>query len=325
MTRRLPCSIAALAALLTLAACGGDDSGSDTTVAAATTAAPATTAAAATTAAEATTTAAPATTAATPTTAAAATSAPATAAPTTTEPESALLRVLVTNDDGVAAPGLDALVQALQSLEVDVTVVAPAEQQSGQGGNVTDGPLTVTDATTASGFPAKAVAGFPADTVIWAIDQHGIDFVPDLVIAGANEGQNLGPVVDFSGTVGAARAAATRNIPAIAVSAGFGEPVDYQAATDAVVAYLTEHIGEIAGHPEGAPVDEVISINTPTCAMGTDIRGTVEVPLATDLQGFDYGAPVDCTGTTDAPADDVQAFFNGFVAISPTPVQPATG
>jgi 5'-nucleotidase len=319
MNRRLPLSIAATAALITLAAsCGGDDGGSGTTAAPTTTAATATTEPTSTTRAD-----APTTTAAT-STSGAATSAPTTAAVTTTiEPETEQLRVLVTNDDGVGAPGIDALVEALQTLELDITVVAPATEQSGQGGNFTDGPLTVTDATTASGFPAKAVEGFPADTVIWAIDQQGIDFVPDLVISGANDGQNLGPVVDLSGTVGAARAAAARNIPAIAVSAGLGDPADFQAATDAVLAYLTEHIGEIASHVDGTPVPDVITINTPTCTPGTEIRGTVEVPLATDLQGYDYGAPVNCAGTLDNPADDVQAFFNGYVAISPTPLQPA--
>ena len=231
--------------------------------------------------------------------------------------------MLVTNDDGVSSAGIDAVVAALQTLEVEVTVVAPATQQSGQGGNVTDGPLNAFDTTTVGGYPAKAVEGFPADSVVWAIDQGGIDFVPDLVVAGANEGQNLGPVIDISGTVGAARAAANRNIPAIAVSAGFGEPVDYDAATTALLAYLTEHIADIAGHPVGTPVAEVVSINTPTCIPGTTIRGTVDVPLGTDLQGYDYGAPVDCSSTAAAPADDVQAFFNGFVAVSPTPLQPA--
>jgi 5'-nucleotidase len=318
MNRRLPLSIAATAALIALAACGGDDGGSDTTAAPTTTAATATTESTPTTAVD-----APSTTAATSTTGAATSAPTSAAATTTTEPETEQLRVLVTNDDGVDAAGIDALVEALQTLELDITVVAPATEQSGQGGNVTGGPLTVTDTTTASGFPAKAVVGFPADSVIWAIDQQGIDFIPDLVISGANDGQNLGPVVDISGTIGAARAAATRNIPAIAVSAGLGEPADFQAATDAVLAYLTEHIGEIAAHVDGTPVADVISINTPTCTPGTAIRGTVEVPLATDLQGYDYGAPVDCAGTLDNPADDVQAFFNGYVAISPTPLQPA--
>ena len=78
---------------------------------------------------------------------------------TTTLP--ATLHILVTNDDGVGAPGIDAVVQALSALPAtEVTVVAPATNQSGTGGQTTPGPLTVTDATTASGYPAKAVAGF---------------------------------------------------------------------------------------------------------------------------------------------------------------------
>ncbi len=179
---------------------------------------------------------------------------------------------------------------------------------------------------TASGFPAKAVTGFPADTVIWAIDQHGIDFIPDLVISGANDGQNLGPVVDLSGTVGAARAAATRNIPAIAVSAGLGEPADFAAATDAFVGYLTApHRRDrrpCGGHTGGRRHQR--STHRRACT-GTAIRGTVEVPLATDLQGYDYGAPVDCNGTLDNPVDDVQAYFNGYAAISAdaAPARPA--
>jgi len=233
------------------------------------------------------------------------------------------IRVLVTNDDGVSAEGIDSIVQALLEYpDVEVTVVAPATEQSGQGGNTTAGPLTVNDATTASGYPAKAVVGFPADTVIWALDQGGLTFVPDLVVSGANKGQNLGPVVDASGTVGAARAAAVRNIPAIAVSAGFGEVVDFEAATAALIAYLDENLAGIVAHEEGAPVAEVVSINSPTCGQG-EIRGTVVVPLGTDLQGFDYGIAVDCSSTVENPADDVQAFFNGFIAISPTPLRSA--
>ena len=247
-------------------------------------------------------------------------------APSTTEvPEP--FQVLVTNDDGFDAPGIDAVVQALQAFEgapIEITVVAPATPQSGQGGNETGGPLTATDATTASGFPAKAVAGFPADAMIWALDQGGIDFVPDLVISGSNSGQNLGPVVDASGTVGAARAAARRNVPAIAVSAGLADNIDFQPSIDALLVYLDENLDTILSHEPGAPVDTVISINAPTCAVGV-VRGAVNVPLAVDLQGYDYAGPVDCTSTLENPADDVQAFFNGFVAVSPTPLAPAGG
>ncbi|HMF04563.1 MAG TPA: 5'/3'-nucleotidase SurE, partial [Acidimicrobiia bacterium] len=81
----------------------------------------------------------------------------------------ATLQVLVTNDDGIAAPGIDALVQGLRKIKgVKVTVVAPAENKSGSSDTTTPGPLTTTQATTTSGYPAIAVNGYPADTVNFA-------------------------------------------------------------------------------------------------------------------------------------------------------------
>src|SRR6478736_2648135 len=124
----------------------------------------------------------------------------------TTTPTAAAepLRILVGNDDGYSAEGIDTLVTALLTLDdVDVTVVAPLTQQSGQGGKTTpDTELAVTDVKTKGGFPAKAVDGYPADAINVAFDELGLE--PDLVITGINEGQNLGPLVDVSGTVGAA-------------------------------------------------------------------------------------------------------------------------
>lgn len=296
---------------LVLAACGGDDDSSDTS-------APAT---------EAPTTEAPATPAPA-TEPAAAEASTTTAAPTTTEAPAEPLRVLVTNDDGVGAAGIDALVQGLLTIEgLEVTVVAPLENQSGSGGSTTEGPLTATQTTTASGYPATAVAGFPADTIVWALDQGGIAFVPDLVVSGINEGQNIGPLVDVSGTVGAARAAALRGIPAIAASQGIVEGTiepDYGSGVEAVLAWLEEHLDDIAAHDPGDPVDSVVGINIPTCLAGTEIRGTQEVPVATAIpEGVNILADVNCASTVTDPPDDVLAFINGFIAISPVPLTPA--
>src|SRR4051794_1622826 len=142
------------------------------------------------------------------------------------------LQILVTNDDGYGAKGIDAVVQALQALpDTEVTVVAPLANQSGVGGKTTPGPLTATDVQTLSGHPAKAVDGTPADAIIWAIDQHGIDFTPDLVVSGLNFGQNVGSAVDISGTVGAARAAAARGIPALAASQSLPDPAAFPVGT----------------------------------------------------------------------------------------------
>ena len=154
------------------------------------------------------------------------------------------LTILVTNDDGVSAPGINATVQALTALpHTKVTVVAPAANQSGTGAKVTGGTLTVSDATTASGYPAKAVAGYPADTIIWAIDDHGVSQRPDLVVSGINFGENIGPLASLSGTVGAAQTALARGIPALAVSQGVdnGQQPNFSQGAKYLVAWVQAH------------------------------------------------------------------------------------
>ena len=224
------------------------------------------------------------------------------------------LKILVTNDDGVGAAGIDAVVEGLRKLpDTQVTVVAPATNQSNTGGKATAGPLTVTDATTASGYPAKAVDGYPADTVRWAIDDHGIDFTPDVVISGINFGQNLGPITDQSGTVGAARAAAARHIPALASSQGLGDPADFPAGVVAVVAWLQANREALAsGQAKAAGL--IDNLNIPTCTTGV-VRPQVTVPVALDAGGRDYNK-VDCTSTAMNPPDDIDAFTEGFVTLS---------
>lgn len=233
--------------------------------------------------------------------------------PSTAAPEP--FKILVTNDDGVGAEGIDALVNALIALDdVKVTVVAPAENQSGSGGKTTDGTLEVRDATTKSGYPAKAVVGFPADSIVWALDRGGIDFVPDLVVSGINEGQNYSfEIAPISGTVGAARAAAMRNVPSVAVSQGLGEPPDYPSSVAAVVAWIEENRADLEVRMPGDPTPYFVSINVPTCAPGTTLRGVVEVPMGS-LDGSDYNAS-DCTSTV-TPDSDVTGFQNGYGVVT---------
>ena len=159
----------------------------------------------------------------------------------TTTTAAEVLTILVSNDDGYGAPGIDAVVRALDALpDTEVVVVAPAENQSGSGSNTTEGELEVTQVETASGFPVTAVAGFPADAVNWALD-GGLEVTPDLVVSGINSGQNLGAVGDqLSGTVGAARAAAAAGIPAVATSTALNDAVDYDVAAEYVVEWVEE-------------------------------------------------------------------------------------
>ena len=246
------------------------------------------------------------------------TGAPVTEAPTTTAAPDPL-HILVTNDDGIGADGIDVIVQALRQLDnVEVTVVAPLENQSGSGGKTSTGALTVTDANTKSGYAAKAVAGFPADSIVWALEQGGIDFVPDLVVSGINNGQNYSlEIVSLSGTVGAARAAAQRNIPSIAVSQGLADSPDYPTAANAAVKWIEDHRDELIARADGTPVTEFASINAPTCAEGLKIRGVIEVPIES-MGTSDYNAN-DCASTVE-PTGDVSGFQNGYVTITKLPI-----
>ncbi len=240
---------------------------------------------------------------------------------TTATPEGAAadgdaLQIVVTNDDGVGAAGIDALVTALTAVEgVEVTVVAPAAQQSGTGGNATEGPLTSSPAQTAGGYEATAVEGFPADSIRVAFEDMGL--TPDLVVSGINEGQNLGPLVDVSGTVGAARAALRLGVPALAVSQGLGGTLDYASAADLVVTWLDENREAIVAGE--LPTDTVVNLNVPTCTTG-ELRGSVDVASAT---AGDPLAASDCASTGEGFTDDVTAFANGFATFTDVAVEPA--
>ena len=135
------------------------------------------------------------------------------------------LEVLVSNDDGFDAAGIDAVVEALRVLPgVHVTVSAPATNQSGAGSKFTNGSVTETDVTTASGYPAWSVAGFPVDAVRYALRTRHLN--PDLVVSGSNFGQNIGVAVPLSGTVGAGargraeRHSRARDLPGARFAAG---------------------------------------------------------------------------------------------------------
>ena len=231
---------------------------------------------------------------------------------------STTLTILVTNDDGVTAPGINATVQALSALpHTKVTVVAPLTNQSGTGATVTGGTLTVTDATTASGYPAKAVAGYPADTIIWAVDDHGIAPRPDLVVSGINFGENIGPLASLSGTVGAAQTALARGIPALAVSQGVdnGQSPNFSQGAKYLVAWVQAHRKALLAAKKGTASGVNDNLNVPTCATG-HIRGPVNVKLGTTLTGYSVGT-VNCASTVMKPTTDVQAFVDGFASLTP--------
>jgi len=125
------------------------------------------------------------------------------------------MRILLTNDDGVHAPGLALLESIARQLSDDVWVCAPAIEQSGTGHSLT---LHLPVRLQEHGEKRFAVAGTPTDALNLALRKLFTDRKPDLVISGINHGENLGDDVTYSGTISAAMEAALAGIPAIALS-----------------------------------------------------------------------------------------------------------
>jgi 5'-nucleotidase len=163
------------------------------------------------------------------------------------------LKILVTNDDGIHAPGLTALADALKHLG-PVAVVAPDRERSAIGHALTlHHPLRAVKV----GDNMYAVDGTPTDCVNLGIHSL-LDFKPDIVISGINRGGNLGDDVTYSGTVSAAMEATLMGIPAFSVSlVTSGEGENYPAAA-AFSAHLARKVCS-----EGLPNDTFLNVNVP--------------------------------------------------------------
>lgn len=225
------------------------------------------------------------------------------------------LEVLVSNDDGILAGGIDAIVEALTAVPgINVTVVAPAVNQSGTGDSTTPGGATGAPGATASGFAGTAVDGTPGDSVLYALND--LQLAPDLLISGINEGQNMGPVTPFSGTVGAAKWGSRGWVPAIATSQGVvdGE-ADFDAGVDATLELLEQfRLGEILNE-----IGTIVNVNAPTCVAGA-VQGTVNTILAPSLSGRDYfGTDCESAALPGDIVDDIDALNNGYVGVTEIP------
>ncbi|WP_417518854.1 5'/3'-nucleotidase SurE [Marinobacter sp.] len=127
-------------------------------------------------------------------------------------------RILITNDDGINAPGLARLEKIARNLAEEVWIVAPEHDRSGAGQSISiHHPLRVYE----TGDKRYAVSGTPADCVLYSLAQWFGEAPPDLVLSGVNCGANISDSVQYSGTVGAVLSAQHMNIPAIALSQAF--------------------------------------------------------------------------------------------------------
>jgi 5'-nucleotidase len=175
------------------------------------------------------------------------------------------MRVLLTNDDGIYAKGIEALYQALIKHH-EVTVVAPETEQSAVGHAITFlDPLKVKPVRRNGNEFGYALDGTPADCVKLGFREL-VQPPPEVVVSGINMGANVGHNVLYSGTVSAATEGALLGLPAVAVSMDSFEIVDYSAATETVLKVLEQ----IQTH--GLPRGVSLNINVPAVPPA-DVRG----------------------------------------------------
>ena len=233
---------------------------------------------------------------------------------------------LLTNDDGIFAPGLAAMERMLRGFS-DVAVVAPSTEQSGVGHAITFlTPLTAKEVFEGSRSRGWAVDGSPADAVKLGIAEF-CPRRPDLVVSGINSGLNAGINVLYSGTVAAAIEGAFFGITSIAVSLEWDEHADYDRAAviarDVITALLARK----------PATGSLFNINIPTRAL----RGAPQlrvVPMSVARYGEAFERRVDPRGrnyywaTNDPPPppspfeSDVTALVAGAVTLTPLDYDP---
>lgn len=173
--------------------------------------------------------------------------------------------ILLTNDDGIYAPGLAALERHLARLG-DVVVVAPATEQSGVGHSITYlRPLIVKEVFDGPRRRGWAVEGSPADCVKLGIFEC-CPRRPDVVVSGVNSGMNAGINVLYSGTVAAAIEGAFFGITSFAVSLEFDEHADYDRAAELATDLIRQTLAAADANPQ-PPGTRLFNVNLPTAAL----------------------------------------------------------
>jgi 5'-nucleotidase len=231
------------------------------------------------------------------------------------------MRILITNDDGIEAPGLRALYGALKDLG-EIAVSAPDCQHSAAGHSITlHSPFSVRRGAWSDVPLSFAVGSTPADCVRLAVLQL-LPWKPDLVVSGINHGANYGTLVLYSGTVAAAAEAAILHIPSFAVSNASYDWHDYTASGRAAA-----HIARVVGE-HGMPPDVLFNVNVPPLPPSEvkgmrlthqgDFRHVDDLmPHETkeDHYAYVWGTPVH--RTDDDPGSDVSSVKEGFIAVTP--------
>ncbi|UOF89684.1 5'/3'-nucleotidase SurE [Fodinisporobacter ferrooxydans] len=232
------------------------------------------------------------------------------------------MRILLTNDDGIYAKGIEVLAEHLcKHTEHQVTVVAPDRQKSATGHAITlHKPLHVHEVDLGLPVTAFKINGTPADCV--KMGMHVLlDEQPDIVISGVNAGSNLGMDVFYSGTVSAAVEAAMNGIPAVAVSACGYKNFAFAAAAQ----FVERMIPMIQSQP--FEKNRILNINVPPA--NAPIQGVRVTTLGERSFSTNYEKRLDPLGrsyywligeeitTQNDPESDVSAVQSGWISITP--------
>lgn len=233
------------------------------------------------------------------------------------------MRILLTNDDGYHARGLEVLERIARTISDDITVVAPAEEQSGKGRS-----LTLTDPFRVRKHAENryAVRGTPTDCVMFALAEVMKDAKPDLVLSGVNHGGNLAEDVSYSGTVSAAMEGALAGIRSVALSQRYqvrGETMPFDTA-EAWGARALEPLLAMDWAPRTLininfppdPPDQVKGIKP--VSQGLRDYGRVGIERHKDPRGFPYyWLAMGRMEMVTQPGTDLEAIEQGWVTVTP--------
>lgn len=230
--------------------------------------------------------------------------------------------ILVTNDDGVHAPGILALAQAMREL-AEVEVAAPATNQSASGHKKTlFQSIPVHETNLADGTPALAVGGSPADCIALSALGVSVRWPPRLVVSGINRGANMGQDITYSGTVTAALEATIHGIPAVAISLEnrvADHVEDYAHAARVAVAVVKKAL------ERPLPPFTILNVNVPKgevkgirlARQGVRIyHDELEMISEEASKSYRIVGP-EPTGLIDSPGTDLWALHQGYASLTP--------
>jgi 5'-nucleotidase len=234
------------------------------------------------------------------------------------------MRILITNDDGIHSPGLEACKKIASALSGEVWIVAPESDQSGVSHSLSlNDPLRMREV----GERHFAVKGTPTDCVIMGV-RHLMKEKPNLILSGVNRGRNCAEDVTYSGTVAGAMEGAVLGIPSFALSQAYAFTTKHHPYWDTAIKFAPDLITRVL--KAGMPRDVLVNINFPDCMPDKVAGVSVSVQGKRDQELLRIDARHDGRGnpyywiaferggnTGAAPGSDLAALTENRIAVTP--------